>query len=69
MMPPWKKYPEIPPGSIGWRMGYGEDYWDEFDAWFTRLNAAQRQRYAEENAEPSGWEGFYRRKASANRPT
>ncbi len=31
-LPPWKKYPEIPCGSIGWRMGDGEAYmfswWD-----------------------------------------
>ncbi|SHJ13046.1 hypothetical protein SAMN02745163_01377 [Clostridium cavendishii DSM 21758] len=24
--PLWLKYPNIPQGSIGWRMGYGEEY-------------------------------------------
>lgn len=31
--PPWAKHPEIPAGSIGWRMGYGESYsiaWGRF---------------------------------------
>jgi hypothetical protein len=23
LLPPWLKFPDIPPGSIGWRMGYG----------------------------------------------
>jgi hypothetical protein len=26
LQPPWVKYPTIPCYSIGWRMGYGEDY-------------------------------------------
>jgi hypothetical protein len=30
MIPPWKKYPDIPRFSIGWRMGDGEDYYAQF---------------------------------------
>ncbi len=26
LLPPWLAYPEIDRHSIGWRMGYGEDY-------------------------------------------
>jgi hypothetical protein len=62
MIPPWQKYPEIPLGSIGWRMGQGEDYWFEFDDWFVRQTAQAKKRYADENPEPQGWEGFYARK-------
>ncbi|OMF22040.1 NADAR family protein [Paenibacillus sp. FSL H8-0259] len=50
LLPQWIVYPEIEPFSIGWRMGYGEDYlmhlWEwreqqspealkEYDAYFT----------------------------------
>lgn len=30
MAPLWLMYPEIPNGSIGWRMGYGEGYAMDF---------------------------------------
>jgi hypothetical protein len=59
MKPPWKQFPQIQYGSIGWRMGPGEDYWDEFDRWYKRKNPDHRKRYREENPEPDGWEGFY----------
>jgi hypothetical protein len=35
MPPPWMAFPEIERYSIGWRMGYGEDYIDRFDDWST----------------------------------
>ena len=62
MIPPWQKYPHIPLCSIGWRMGYGEDYWVEFDAWFKFKSPEQKRAYAEEFPEPAGWLGFYQRK-------
>jgi len=43
-------------------MGYGEDYWVEFNEWFARKHADAKRRYAAENPEPDGWEGFYARK-------
>ena len=61
VVPPWRKYPNIPLGSLGWRMGSGEDYWIEFDGWFKRKAAADQRLYAADNPEPQGWEGFYRR--------
>ncbi len=33
LLPPWVKYPDIPRGEIGWRMGYGEDYQDTWEQW------------------------------------
>jgi hypothetical protein len=62
MIPPWQKYPEIPRGSVGWRMGEGETYWNEFDVWFARKHPDAKRQYAEEHPEPSGWAGFYARK-------
>ena len=70
MQPPWKVFPHIPFGSIGWRMGPGEDYWMEFNDWYRRKSRVHRQRYAIENPEPEGWAGFYARKdAYIDRPT
>lgn len=60
MIPPWQKYPEIERGSIGWRMGYGEDYYDEFYKWFSRLDLATWTDYAENFPEPIEWKGFYK---------
>jgi hypothetical protein len=62
MIPPWQKHPEIPLGSIGWRMGEGQTYWNEFDTWFARKHAEAKRRYVEEHPEPPGWAGFYARK-------
>jgi predicted NAD-dependent protein-ADP-ribosyltransferase YbiA (DUF1768 family) len=45
MLPPWMRHPEIPQGSIGWRMGYGEAYWcDEWYPWLNALDAAEKVR-------------------------
>jgi hypothetical protein len=61
MIPPWQKHPEIPNGSIGWRMGYGEYYMGEFVQWFARKHLDAKRRYAEQNPEPPEWDGFYAR--------
>ena len=65
MIPPWQKHSEIPVVSIGWRMGYGEDYWISFADWFKRKSEGHKKSYAAEHPEPYGWEGFYRRKGVA----
>ena len=65
MVPPWQKYPAIPLGSLGWRMGHGEEYWIEFVAWFSgQIPEAQRD-YASNYPEPIGWKGFYARQGVA----
>lgn len=38
MPPPWMAFPNIPLGSIGWRMGYGEYYNDEYNKWKNSLS-------------------------------
>ena len=55
----WNKYPEIPNGSIGWRMGYGEDYAVEFYKWFKQLDANEQDQFILKNPEPEDWQGYY----------
>ncbi len=62
MIPPWRMFPQIPLGSIGWRMGAGEEYWVAFAEWFARQDPQARNRYATRNPEPVGWSGFYCRR-------
>ncbi|WP_172249411.1 hypothetical protein [Novosphingobium sp. SG707] len=62
MIPPWTAHPDIHAGSIGWRMGRGEDYLDQFNQWFSRKHVEAKRRYATDNPEPVGWEGFYSRR-------
>ena len=57
MVPPWEKYPAIPLGSLGWRMGHGEEYWYEFQDWFAGLEDFERAKFV--RTWPERWEGFY----------
>jgi hypothetical protein len=43
-------------------MGVGEEYMVEFSQWFGRKHDDAKWRYASENPEPVGWEGFYARR-------
>jgi hypothetical protein len=64
MRPPWFAFPEIPKGSIGWRMGRGEDFYNRFYRWFSGLNETEPTRFAESYPEPDEWKGFYEMIAS-----
>lgn len=57
--PVWMAFPTIPWGSIGWRMGRGEDYWHAWVSWFRELSVSSREEYRQEWPEPDGWQGFY----------
>jgi hypothetical protein len=60
LAPPWLEFPQIPWGSIGWRMGAGEDYWRKWLAWWkSDAQAAARLTYQSRWPEPPGWAGFY----------
>lgn len=59
MEPPWQKYPELPAGSIGWRMGRGEDYYNDFYKWFSGLLPSEQEAYALANEPPRGWLNLY----------
>lgn len=66
--PPWRAFPEIGLGSIGWRMGDGEDYWHIFHDWYADLTAERKAAYKAKYPEPAQvahglpWTGFYERK-------
>lgn len=45
LVPPWVKYPEIPRGSIGWRMGAGEWYARMWSRWIDRLASEDVREY------------------------
>jgi hypothetical protein len=62
--PPWKMYPELKQGSMGWRMGAGEDYMLGFTRWFGKLDADKKEEYISMYPEPESWVGFYGRISS-----
>jgi hypothetical protein len=62
MVPPWIKYPNIPLGSIGWRMGMGEDYVDRFTAWYNKQHRNTHKLLWEKYPEPDMWKAFCRRR-------
>lgn len=56
--PPWKAY-DIPRGSLGWRMGYGEDYmmgWHEF---WGQLDTWEREQYFNHHIPPEEWKDWF----------
>ncbi len=59
MLPPWLAYPNIPLGSVGWRMGDGEDYWYEFVTWFSTLSHVERDSYKGRYPKPDSWKIFW----------
>src|SRR5690606_34417255 len=44
-LPPLVQHPEIPQGSIGWRMGYGESYAFELHEWRAQLSPEVQSRW------------------------
>lgn len=59
MPPPWLTYREIERYSIGWRMGYGEDYIVRFGDWLTLLSPEERAEYRALFPEPVTWKGWW----------
>ena len=57
--PPWLAYPEIERYSIGWRMGYGEDYLYKFSDWFYSLPEEEQIKYRDMFPEPVTWAGWW----------
>ena len=55
MAPLWIKYPEISESSIGWRMGYGEAYAEEFYNWFYALSKEEKKEFEEKFPKPLLW--------------
>ncbi|MDE6675641.1 MAG: DUF1768 domain-containing protein, partial [Acetatifactor sp.] len=60
IMPPlWLAYPEIERYSIGWRMGYGEDYKYKLWDWMDTLSQEEREEYRNLFPEPVTWKGWW----------
>ena len=59
MPPPWLAYPEIERYSIGWRMGYGEDYIGRFSNWWDSLSKEEQTEYQTLFPEPVTWKGWW----------
>ena len=59
MSPPWLAHREIERYSIGWRMGYGEDYIDRFGDWLDTLSPEERTEYRTLFPEPVTWKGWW----------
>lgn len=45
MAPWWFMYPHFRRYSIGWRMGYGENYAFEFGNWYSTLTNEEQEQY------------------------
>ena len=58
-LPPWLAYPEIPPLSIGWRMGDGEEHKWVWKDWYESQSTLARTSYRERYPEPRLWKRFY----------
>ena len=59
MPPPWLAFPEIERYSIGWRMGYGEDYIGQFWKWWKTLPPEEQDEYRNLFPEPVTWNGWW----------
>ena len=59
MQPPWSKFPRIPWGSAGWRMGAGEAYWHSWSMWYAQLTLTEKEQYKSEWPTVDRWLGFY----------
>jgi len=52
---PWEVYPEIPEGSIHWRMGPGEDVMNEWWEKIRLLSSEERRRWPQLHVPPKEW--------------
>ena len=59
MHPPWAKFPNILRGSIGWRMGVGEAYLEDFSTWWSCQPRPARLSLRAKYVEPSAWAGYW----------
>jgi hypothetical protein len=59
MRPPWAKYPNLPAGSMGWRMGVGEVYLERYGVWFSRQARSNRLAVRAKYPAPAEWVQFW----------
>ena len=59
LLPPWLACPRIERYSIGWRMGYGEDYLMKWGEWYQTLSDEETVYYQGLFPEPPTWKGYW----------
>lgn len=59
VLPPWLAHPEIEPGSIGWRMGYGEDHMIKLSKYFNELSESEQLIYQLTFPARGDWKDWY----------
>lgn len=59
LRPPWIEFPDIPWGSVGWRMGFGEQHWLGWGRFYESLPQEKMETYKSQWPEPKDWTGFY----------
>lgn len=59
-LPPWKTYPDLDRYSLGWRMGEGEAYVDEFRIFWESLTEFDQRLYQTRYLATGEWEGWYK---------
>lgn len=68
MNPLWVEFPDIPWGSLGWRMGFGEQYWAQWQPFYLSLSAHDREIYRRDWPESDEWKGLYEFIETGNLP-
>ena len=58
MLPLWIRFPEVEMDSPAWRMGFGEEYIEQFHAWYRQLSPAEQRQYDTEFPTPILWSGY-----------
>ena len=59
MVAPWVEYPELPHGSLGWRMGGGEGYLDSFLKWLYQQDQSVLDKFFEHYPVPEEWNSLF----------
>ena len=59
MLPPWKKFPNINPMDMFWRMGDGEQYAIDFGKYLASLSHREKVRFELTYPATGDWIGYY----------
>ena len=59
MNAPWIEFPDLPRGSLGWRMGAGEAYLDQFVEWLYQHGESGVSDYIFNNPPPEEWQNLF----------
>ena len=59
VVPPWRKYPDVNPLDMFWRMGKGEDFSMEFSKFFNQLSDREKVIYRLSYPASGDWKDFY----------